>query len=325
MNNINKKNTPLKICLIGPGTKVPPKSWGACEIIVWYYYNYLKDLDINVQFISNQNKLIVIEFVKMNNFDIVHIMFDSLIILAPEIYKYCNKILYTTHWAYLPQIYNNNMMYQSFIKLLKYYTFVHIFAISQEIKDVYIKAGIPEDKIKVVHNGAACDLFLYKEIPLYPERTIYIGKIEMRKRQYLYTSIPNLYFVGHYQDSPFKSNNHLGSWDKETLYQNLSNYANILLMSDGEADPLVIKEALMAGLGVVCNEISSANLDRNKDFITIIPDNKFNDIPFIQKALEENRTISVNKRGEIRNYALEKFSWKNIIQNQYLKNIKNLL
>lgn len=320
--DINNNKNRLKICLIGPGTEIPPKSWGACEIIVWYYYNYLKELNINVQFISNQNNSIVIDFIKTNNFNIVHIMYDDLIILAPKIYKYCKNILYTTHWAYLPQIYTNNMMYIHFKNLLKYYTFVHIFAISQEIKDVYIKAGIPEDKIKVVHNGAACDLFLYKEIPLYPDRTIYIGKIEYRKRQYLYTSIPNLYFVGHYHDSPFKSNNHLGSWNKETLYQNLSDYANLLLMSDGEADPLVIKEALMVGLGIVCNEISSANLDRNKDFITIIPNEKFNDIPFITKALEENRKISVNKRGEIRNYALEKFSWKNIIQNQYLKNIR---
>ena len=323
--DINNKKNKLKLCLIGPGTKIPPKSWGACEIIVWYYFNILKDLGIDVQFISNPDNSSVIKFVKINKFDIVHIMYDNLIILAPEIYKYCNKILYTTHFAYLPQIFTNKKMYHPFKNLLKFHTFVHIFAISQDIKDVYIKAGIPENKIKVVHNGAADDLFLYKEIPLYPERTIYIGKIEMRKRQYLYTSIPNLYFVGHHHNSPFQSKNYLGSWDKETLYKNLTDYANILLMSDGEADPLVIKEALMAGLGVVCNEISSANLDRDKDFITIIPDNKFNDIPFVQKALEENRKISVHKRGEIRTYALEKFSWKNIIQKQYLNNIEKLL
>ena len=39
---------------------------------------------------------------------------------------------------------------------------------------------------------------------------------------------------------------------------------------------------------------------------------------------EENRKISVNKRGEIRKYALETFSWINIIENQYLKNIREL-
>lgn len=319
------KNNILKLCLIGPGTKIPPKSWGACEIIVWYYYNCLKDLDIDAQFISDPDNSKVIEFVKINKFDIVHIMYDNLISLAPELHKYCKNILLTTHWAYLPQIHTNKKMYKPFEDLLKLHKFVNIFVISQDIKDVYVKAGICQDKIKVVHNGANEDSFLYKEIPLYPNKTIYIGKIEKRKRQYLYTSIPNLYFVGHHYDSPFKSNNYLGSWNKETLYKNLSDYANILLMSDGEADPLVLKEALMAGLGVVCNEISSANLDRDKDFITIIPNNKFNDIPFVQKAIENNRKISVNKRSEIRSYALEKFSWKNIIQNVYLKNIEKLL
>jgi len=315
----------MKICLIGPGTEIPPKAWGACEIIVWDYYINLKKLNHDVKFISDKNNYKVIEFIEQNQFDLVHIMYDDLIILAPHIYKYCEKIVYTTHWAYLPQIYTNNFMYQPFQNLLKVYTYVNIFAISQSIKDVYIKAGIPENKINVIHNGAREDSFLYKEIPLYPERTIYIGKIEMRKRQYLYTSIPNLYFVGHYHDSPFKSNNHLGTWNKDILYKNLTEYANILLMSDGEADPLVIKEALMAGLGVVCNEISSANLDIDKDFITIIPNEKFNDIPFIQKAIEINRKISISKRDEIRKYALTKFSWKNIIQNHYLKNIEKIL
>ena len=321
-NNVLK----LKLCLIGPGTKIPPKAWGACEIIVWYYFNILKDLNIDVQFISDKNNSRVIEFVKNNNFDIVHIMYDNLITLAPEIYKYCNKILYTTHFAYLPQIYTDKKrkIYKPFKNLLKFHKFVNIFAISEEIKNVYIKAGISQDKISVVRNGADDNCFLYKEIPLYPKRTIYIGKIEIRKRQYLYTSIPNLYFVGHHHNSPFKSDNYLGSWDKDILYSNLTDYANLLLMSDGEADPLVIKEALMAGLGIVCNEISSANLDRSKDFITIIPNQKFNDIPYIQKALEENRKISVNKRQEIRKYALEQFSWKNIIQNVYLKNIDKL-
>ena len=35
----------MKICLVGPGTVIPPKAWGAIEIIVWQYYNELKNLD----------------------------------------------------------------------------------------------------------------------------------------------------------------------------------------------------------------------------------------------------------------------------------------
>lgn len=66
MDIINKKCNGLKICLIGPGTKIPPQAWGGCEIIVWYYYNYLKELDIDVQFISNPDNSSVINFVKTN-------------------------------------------------------------------------------------------------------------------------------------------------------------------------------------------------------------------------------------------------------------------
>lgn len=314
----------MKICLIGPGTTIPPKAWGACEIILWDYYQNLKKMNYDVVYISNNDNLKVINFIKNNNFTFVHIMYDDLITIVPEIYKYCKKILYTTHWAYLPQIFSGREPYIYLKELIKHSKLLHIFSISQEIKNVYIKSGISENRIHVIHNGAREDSFIYKKIPLYPQRTIYIGKIELRKRQYLYTSIPNLYFVGHYHNSSFKSDNYLGSWDKEMLYHNLTDYANILLMSDGEADPLVIKEALIAGLGIVCNEISSANLDRSKDFITIIPNNKFNNIPFIQKSIEENRKISIRKREEIRKYALEKFSWKNIIKNQYLKKIEDL-
>ena len=317
----------MNICLIGPGTPIPPKAWGACEIIVWDYYENLKKANHNVVFISNQNNGVVVEFIKNGNFDVVHIMYDDLIILAPHIHPYCKVILYTTHWAYLPQIFTNKRMYAPFQNLLKLHQYVHIFALSEQIKKVYVQANIPEDKVSVIHNGAREDLFLYKEVPMYPDRSIYIGKIEMRKRQYLYQNIDNLFFVGQIANSPFDRAHarYLGSWEKEILYTTLTDYANILLMSDGEADPLVIKEALIAGLGVVCNEISAANLDRTKDFITIIPDNKFNDINYLSDALAKNREVSLSKREEIRKYALETFSWKNVIQNQYLKTIQDLV
>ena len=194
-----------------------------------------------MMFISDSNNSTVINFIKNNNFTIVHIMYDDLIILVPEIYNYCNKILYKTHYAYIPQFLSGRPPYSFLNELIKYNHLVNIFAISQEIKNIYIQAGVPGDRIQVIHNGASEDNFIYKQIPLYPDRTIYIGKIEFRKRQYLYTSIPNIYFAGHYYNSDFKSDNYLGSWDKETLYNNVTDYANILLMSDGEAYPLVIK------------------------------------------------------------------------------------
>ena len=62
---------------------------------------------------------------------------------------------------------------------------------------------------------------------------------------------------------------------KPTLYAITTNYANLVLLSDGEADPLVVKEAFNAGLGVVLSECATANLEViNKPFIDIIPNNK---------------------------------------------------
>ena len=63
-------------------------------------------------------------------------------------------------------------------------------------------------------------------------------------------------------------------------------------MSKGESDPLVVKEALMSGLGVVINATSSKKLiqDPNTDeFITIITDEKMDDLFYIQTKIDENR------------------------------------
>jgi glycosyltransferase involved in cell wall biosynthesis len=137
--------------------------------------------------------------------------------------------------------------------------------------------------------------------------------------------LPNIDFVGNYHNSHFDitNPNYLGEWDKPTLYNNLTEYGNLVLLSDGEADPLVVKEALIAGLGVVISECASANLNLLKGFITIIPNEKINDLEFVNKAIIENRKYSVENREEIRDYALSKFSWKKVIDNYYERCLKN--
>ena len=176
------------------------------------------------------------------------------------------------------------------------------------------------NNIKVICNGAREDLFKYSENPMFPNKSIYLAKIEFRKRQYKYQNIPNIDFVGNLSNSPFNSTNpnYLGEWDKPKLYENMTEYANLILLSEGEADPLVVKEALIAGLGVVISECSSANLDLSRDFITIIPNAKLDDIDFVTSEIQKNRRISIQKRSEIREYALENFAWNKIID-KYLE------
>jgi glycosyltransferase involved in cell wall biosynthesis len=69
----------------------------------------------------------------------------------------------------------------------------------------------------------------------------------------------------------------------------------------------------MAGLGVVVSPCCTANLDLSKDFITVIPTEKLDDLSYISNEIEKNRSISLQKREEIIEYA-RYFSWKTIIK-----------
>ena len=63
--------------------------------------------------------------------------------------------------------------------------------------------------------------------------------------------------------------------------------------------------ALAAGLGVVVCEWGKINLDTSKEFITVIPENKINDIDYVEQKIIENRTYSIEHRDEIREYGFD--------------------
>jgi glycosyltransferase involved in cell wall biosynthesis len=200
------------------------------------------------------------------------------------------------------------------MRVIENQRYITINALSEEIKQIYIKYGFPASKINVLCNGSREDLFRFSETPAYPDKSLYIAKVEFRKAQYKYQSLPNIDFVGNYHNSPFDRTlpNYLGEWNKETLYENTTDYANLVLLSDGEADPLVTKEALMAGLGLVISECSCANLDTTQPFITVIPNNKLDDLTYVGRAISENRKNSITNREKIREYAVKTFAWTNV-------------
>jgi glycosyltransferase involved in cell wall biosynthesis len=153
-----------------------------------------------------------------------------------------------------------------------------------------------------------------------------LGKITPRKNQAKYQMIDSIDFIGNCHDESFDKTreNYLGEWKREQINKELTNYVNLLLLSEGEADPLVVKEALISGLGVVINQSSAENLDKTKDFITIIEDNKLSDIEYIKDKLEENKRISIEKRKEIREYGIAMFDIKVEVDN-YLRTINEII
>jgi glycosyltransferase involved in cell wall biosynthesis len=312
----------MKISIVGPGLMpIPPIGWGAVEILIWDLKNSLEELGHEVQIINTQNGQDILNQINIFNPDFVHIEYDEMIGIYPHL-NFPKAI--TTHFAYLER----PDMFGGYTNVLNAFEQIkpNIFCLSEIIKNTYKNLiGISEEKLFVVPNGVNQYNFKYTDIPKYSDRSIYLAKIDGRKRQHLFQSIDSIWYAGNNDDERFDTNkNYLGEWDKETLYKELTEYGNLVLLSDGEAHPLVCMEALASGLGLVISEWGRANLDVSKEFITIIPENKIGDINFIQNEIIKNKNYSINHRNEIREYS-KQFEWKNLIEKYYIPSIEQII
>lgn len=303
----------MKISIIGPGVmKIPPVGWGAVESLIWDYANELENQGHEVQIVNHNNPLTIINEVNGFEPDFVHLQYDDLYYVLKDIS--CPYKAVTSHFGYIeyPQ------KYESYINI--YHGFKQgdfsIICLSDSIKNFYLRNGFPESRLYMCNNGASKDLFRYSENVAYPDESIYLAKIEPRKRQWMFQGIDGLKFAGNISCYRFNSQdtNYLGEWTKDYLYDNLTNYSNLVLLSDGEADPLVIKEAFMAGLGVVVSKYAIANLDLELPFIDVVNETKINDKDYLNKIIKKNRVSSNNNRNNIRQYAIDNFAWDVIVQ-----------
>ena len=312
----------MKITLIGPGIMpIPPTGWGACEILIWDTKLALEALGHEVQIINTKDARQIISEINGFRPDFVHVHYDEFIPIVPFI-QYPNAI--TSHFGYLER----REMFNGYINVANEFQRIkpNIFCLSEGIKKVYnVMFDIPKEKTWVTPNGVNTDAFEYVEDPTHPDRSIYLAKIDYRKRQHLFQSIESLWFAGNIADDRFNTKkNYLGEWSKDKLFNELTEYGNLVLLSDGEAHPLVCMEALVAGLGVVVCEWGKANLDTDKEFITVIPENKINDVDYVEEKIIENRKYSIEHRDEIREYGLT-FDWKNVLAEHYIPAVEEVI
>ena len=310
----------MKIVLIGPGIMpIPPTGWGAVEILVWDTKIALEKLGHEVLIINTKNGRQIIDEINTFRPDFVHVHYDEFVPLVPFI-QYPNAI--TSHFGYLER----RQQFNGYVNVANEFMRVkpNVFCLSEGIEKVY-NIMFDISTTYITPNGVNIDEFNFVSDPEFPDRSIYLAKIDYRKRQHLFQSINSLWYAGNIADDRFdKGKNYLGEWSKDRLYNELTEYGNLVLLSDGEAHPLVCMEALAAGLGVVVCQWGKANLDTDKEFITVIEEKHINDIPFIEYEIEKNRKYSVEHRDEIREYS-KKFDWKATIETHYLPNVKKVI
>lgn len=312
----------MKIALIGPGfMEIPPKNWGAVESLIWDYSDYLKQKNISVDIINNTNLHIVAEQINNTNYDFVHVQYDD---YADPLSRMVNKpFCVTNHYGYIKEQFPD------------YHGWKHVFngalrsqgiiALSPEIKNIFKSVGY-QKFIRVLRNGARTKDFRFINSP--PKDGLCLGKVEPRKRQADLSNVCsnkcNIDFVGPVIDSNFSENNtckYAGVWNKPTLYSDMTNYKCLILLSNGEAAPLVVPEALSAGLSLVISRTAAANLDTSLPFIHVLDNGLDEKSPeIIKQAIEENKDY----RNQIREYALSYFDW-GVICDEYINIAKDFI
>lgn len=299
----------MKICFLTPGEiDIPPNGWGALETVVWNQKQQLDSMGFDTLIVNEPD--IQQAYQKIVNFDpdIVHLHYGKHFELLP--YINTRKIITNHDGSFL----NSYKFHEQIIRKFMYDC--EFFVLTSWEQNLLLDIGISPFDIKILPNGVDINSFKFEDKPSY-DKSICLGKIDNRKNQSKLQSLNcDIVFVGQNNDTNFNplDSNYLGLWDRQDVFQQLTKYCNLVLLSNAELQPLVCLEAMSAGLGLVLSEVCSQNLDTSLDFITIIPNSQMHNNEYIKKAIIDNREYckSIN-RQIIKEYA-QNFDWKEIVK-----------
>lgn len=298
----------MKIFFIAPGEiKIPTNGWGALETVVENQAATLSELGYTVKLCNIHNPQYIHKDYLEFNPDIVHIHYGRHYEILPHINA--RKIVTNHNGSFI----HNLKFHEAIIREFMYDC--EFFNLTTWECDLLKTIGFPPKNIKILPNGVDYNSFRKSEKPKHKDRSICLGKIDKRKRQaFLQNLGAQIDFVGQNSDIDFNplDKNFLGLWTRDQVYNNLTEYSNLILLSESELQPLVCLEALSAGLGLVLSEACTQNLDTSLPFISVIPDSKKTDTEYIKQTITENRRYcSSIDRQDILQYAA-KFNWNNI-------------
>jgi glycosyltransferase involved in cell wall biosynthesis len=315
----------MNIVMVGPGfMPIPSTGWGAVENLVWDIRCELVKLGHNVQIVNITDRNQIIDQVNSLNPDFVHVQYDDYADCIPH-FK-CKKVAVTSHYGYLTQPYRWDGGYRKIFSDCCN-SGATIFALSEQIANVYRSTGMPTELIKVVPNGVNFEAFNFSDSSSEFGKTACVAKVEARKRQTLTQQIDRVHYYG--RTAPgfewFSNNkNYCGEWTREKLYSELTFHDNLVLLSDGEAHALVLNEAMAAGLGVVTSELAWSNVDPKLPFVSIIPELLVGDKDYVSHVINQNASLSISNRSLIREYA-RSWSWENVVKSVYVPAVSEIL
>ena len=326
----------MKIALVGPGIlTIPPVGWGAVEILIWEYAQELTRLGHYVGIINPIRKTSqdsnpgtqytkdIIASINNDSFDCVHIHYDCLYHILPYLTAPIKCI--TTHYPYLSNSvkWGNDGYDRVFGGICDNNDHI-IFALCADDLAIFKNNALNSTNIEIALNGSNSHTFKPLLTKTYPNKSIYLAKVEPRKNQHIYYTLPRIDFYGNAKGTEFE---HLAQFKGEVTRNDLPsilpNYGNLVLLSSGEGTPLVLKEALMCGIPAVVSECCVQDFDTIPDFIDVVPDSKRNDLDYVADVIACNLKKQFLQET-IRSYAMSRYDW-HILTKKYTDTLENRL
>jgi hypothetical protein len=288
------------IILVGPGHLPIPvngkNGWGGIENILTWIIDELKDRNQHYELLNDQNNFInKIKSIEASTPSLIHLHYDD---YASAIKQNCaSPLLATSHSPYHPfkEMWNGgvNFHFNTLFSSIDCYlgqsvrSNANALSVAPKIKLGLCRCGIPEKNFAPFRKSKG------------NKKSLILGKIESRKNQfYLQNNFANdleLDFVGQIADSKFIGSNigksrYLGTWSREEVIQNMTEYSSIILLSTFEGDVVIVKEALASGCSLIVSEKAALNLDGSHPFIKILSEmpSKQDFINLVELVNEEN-------------------------------------
>jgi hypothetical protein len=321
MSNRDKFKSIIKrprLAIVGPGLlPIPPNGWGAVETLIHDQQEELSKAGVDVFVVNTREIHHIVNAVNDFNPDHVLIQYDVYFTIRPLLV--CKDVYGISHYGLLADTLSTRDGIRILGDIIQ--SGISVICLSPQILHSLKALGVPERKLAVLPNGLNLNLFVAHQKASGEPKAICLGKIEPRKRQNLLQRLSifenvKIDFVGQVGDDRGFDTTHssyVGSWTRKEVIAKLPNYDVLVLLSTGEAHPLVVIEALASGLSVLVSPDAAANLDLRQPFIRVARLSEIEKKGYLSSVVTDLARASRANKPAITNYAKAKFSidvWK---------------